>query len=523
LTVRDQLDGALELVGNVLQDRQFASLGSDLEPISANEYVAAYDFGLPVVTIGDQILPAWIDDLSRDVREDVYEVMETDPKVHSCLWKLILGILNGGLHIMPDVEYSDDNSTDYTSSEERAQLATQMLNNLETPFLTEVAPDLLRCILSGNKIAEVTYHKPGEGPKPTKHWIKSIKPKSRRAVAFVVDNFNNVAGFTSVNTVVKDDAGSGVRKFRLIPKDKFVWISWKPTNSDPRGSSDGRSIYDPWVKKIQFIQEYVKFGAQFGSPSLVGNTAEGASIRPQQDPRTGEIILGADGMPLMVDPANLMKNALLTFRNGSVLILPFGAKVEAMRPQYGGEVFEKAIDRWDAEIEVGMTLQGAGSSQGDVAQDYTGLAIAFGKQVLAYAIRERLLRPWTEMNYGPEVEPPLVTLTGVEPQDFARDSEAVARLHGSGYIDPTQYAQTDVRLGFKPRRLSPEDIATMRENQINPQPPALTLQRGQSGQDKPGTRVANNPPKPGNKRPKNETSGQMSTKDVNLLTPPNPR
>lgn len=179
---------------------------------------------------GFRRLPLWIDDLSFGLRSDIYDQMMLDSQIKSCIGIIIGGILAGGINILP---FTDPGGEPLPIDVEIANFCSKVLNDLETPLLTAVLPDMLAAIMVGNRIAELVYHDIAYSPIPGKLVLKAIKVKARNSVAFVVDEFLNIIGIAAIQNpgtmMLNTDA--------VFSPEKFTWISWNMVNSDPRGQA----------------------------------------------------------------------------------------------------------------------------------------------------------------------------------------------------------------------------------------------------------------------------------------------
>jgi hypothetical protein len=75
-------------------------------------------------------------------------------------------------------------------------------------------------------------------------------------------------------------------------------------------------------------------------------------------------------------------------------------------------------------------------------------------------LRRDILRPLVAYNYGPDAArmlTPMVSLGGVEKQDWSAKAMAIAALTKAGYLDPSQYAAIDKELNLPPRAAMPEE------------------------------------------------------------------
>ena len=100
---------------------------------------------------GVQTLPRQIDDLTRDLGDDLYERMLIDPQVQACVNVLRASVLADGVTLSPAV--TDEQADGYTKAVEIADFCTSVLADLSTP-LADALWDLLSALPLGVRIAE---------------------------------------------------------------------------------------------------------------------------------------------------------------------------------------------------------------------------------------------------------------------------------------------------------------------------------------------------------------------------------
>lgn len=417
-------------------------------------------------------LPFYIDDLTQDFGDDIYERMLLDPQVAKCINHLKLAALAQGIHLAPAVDEEDPR---YELAQEITDFCRRNLAGLEIPFDPAKTPvplywqlwDLMDAIALGNKIAEQVYHVPQRGPDAGKLCLKALKVKPRRAVALVVDSFLNVIGILGLipgqgaTTLCLTSIADPEQVPNLLPRTKFAIFSFRPKDGDPRGTTLLRPAYNPWWLKQQTYPEFLKYLAQFGTPSVWGETASDAQESVATNPETGEVLYDELGNPVYQRPEEAMLAGLIGFRNGSAMAVRKGAAIHVVEAQGNGEAFHKAFSFFNREIAtavLGQTLateeaEHQARASSDTHQDTLDMHVGHVKGATATVIRADVLVPLVEYNYGPEALDlvPKVLLERTEPQDFAPNATAVAGLEKSGYLHPSQYRELDAKLGLPPR------------------------------------------------------------------------
>ncbi len=320
--------------------------------------------------------------------------------------------------------------------------------------------NLADALCYGNKLAEQVYHLDSTYTGLRQLVLRALKVKPRRATAFVVDVYWNVLGLVAhvpgrTATLVLN----GERPENLLPRDKFAIVTFRPVDSDPRGSSILRPAVQQWAAKVDTWPEYLKYLAQFASPSIWGTTP--ADAQDYVDPETGETLT----------PIDVMLRAILAFQNGTAAVFPFGAMLNLIQSSGKGEAFLNAFKLYDQQITKGILHQTLATEEGEhqaraaseVHADVLETIIRQIKQGTERTIARDILRPWVRYNYGDAALPllPRVALGDVERVDFVATANAIANL-STNYLDPSQYAGIDRMLNL-PQRVVTEQ-APQEEN-----------------------------------------------------------
>ncbi len=500
-------------------------------------------------------LPQYIDDTTRDLGDDLYERMLLDPQVNSCLRTIKLSVLANGIRLNPAVELdnlegeSDDDPeqiqegnqprdhigrwrtktndelvADQLSEEddlkakqaivegkmaaEICDFCTDVLEHLEgRPFL-DICYEMLDGMALGNKVAEQVYDLDTDPEGRQRLYLKKLKVKPRQSTSFVVDPYNNVLGLLAIlpgkgfPVTVGSVIGTPDHMPNLLPREKFAVFAWGQNNSDPRGSSILRAVYNPWWVKMQIWGEYCKYLAQFAGPGLVGTTSQDAFDRQPTD-SLGNPIPGAP----LITPEQAMLSALQGFRSSSVIALPHGSDVKPINVGGDGEAFLKGLELCNKEISKGILCQTLATEEGlhqakaaaDTHQDVLDMVVYHAKLMLETMIRRDILEPLVKYNYGHEAArrlTPKVLLTASQQHNWAKDATAVSALMSSQYLDPSQFQEMDARLGLPQRKRqavqpgqdpnSPEAMAAAAAAQGNgvqptPAPPTKGPKGGNGG------------------------------------------
>lgn len=357
---------------------------------------------------------------------------------------------------------------DIELAEEICRFCQNCLDNTERPFL-DILYEMLDGLALGNKVAEQIYELRDDEDGNKRLFLKNLKVKPRQSTAFVVDAYMNVIGLLGLlpgqgyPVLTGSVVGDPTKLPNLLPREKFFVFTWAPTNGDPRGTSLLRSIYNSWWLKMQTWGEYAKYLAQFAGPSMIGYTAPNAQPVPVTD-HLGNPIPGAP----LITPEQAMLSALLSFKNGSAVVFPNGAKVEPINMGGDGTAFRNAISQFNAEISKGILCQTLATEEGihqaraasETHQDVLDMVVLHIKQLLAAFIYRDVLFHLVRYNWGLDVArrlTPKVHMVAVESHNWSKDASAVASLTQSGYLHKSQLHEMDARLGLPRRQWGSED------------------------------------------------------------------
>lgn len=392
---------------------------------------------LPAIERGDECLT-----------DETYRLMLQDSEVSANVWLLVNAVLADGVTLHPK-EIADDEARSQTANDIAAFLQST-LETIPKPFIKTMKGMLKNAIQYGHKIAEQTWAIIESGPDAGKIGLASIKLKPRSAVSFVVDPYWNVVGFQARQSI-------GVGAGEVLPREKFVVLTLREEDEDPRGRSWLRAAVNAWCFKTQSVwPNYDKFLQRFGEPSLVGTTAENAKDQVLKNPTTGAVLVDSNGRPRTLTAQDALLTALLAFKGGTAMAVPFGAKVDALEVANEGQAFDQANINANSEITRAMLFQVRATNEaqhGSKADSATGEGILEKliwdlKGEVAPVIEKDILRPLLIANFGAENLDlmPFVSLGDTDRKDWATDAEAAVKLGPS--LTDSQWKQITGQLGI---------------------------------------------------------------------------
>lgn len=435
-------------------------------------------------------LPPTIDDITSDFGDDLYERMAIDPTIAKCLAVFKASVLEDGLDLNPAIK--DEADPDYDLANRIHDEASAMLDELETS-LDDVLWDLANCIAYGNVVAEQRFElKPGAVEKRELLQLIALKVKPRRTYAFVVDAYLNVIGLLGQrpgesNPYMGQVGLDPEHVPNILPREKFCIATFRPHNSDPRGTSLLRPAYDPWWRKRQLLPDYLKYLAQFAGPSIWGTTPEKAQALPSEDSLANPTFdtdgnlnppftPGAD-IPVTTDPygnnpvpvgtftlspEQQLVRSLLEFRNGTAAAFPFGTQLHTIEMTGEGRAFLAAKADCDRDMIGAILTQTLATEEGEhqaraaaqVHQDVLDTLIRQAKRSIIRMVRRDILRPWVRYNWGEKALHlvPIPTLGETKTQDLA---PLITALGAVGYaVDQSQMPDIDEMLNLPVRDMT---------------------------------------------------------------------
>lgn len=449
-----------------------------------SEYVAGRAGGWAAAAA--RTLPWAFDDLTRDLGEDLYERMLLDPQVAASVGVLRASILAEGLRLSPAVENPDADG--YALAVELDGFCESVIADM-SESLDEALEDLLLAVALGSRVGEVTYRQEGRYL-----ILDRINVKPRRAVAYVVDPHLNMVGMLGQRPGQSGVQGTGqvivgdpAQVPGLLPLEKFLVVTFRKRDNDPRGTSVLRPAYNPWWVKQQTWPELLKYLAQFAGPSIWGTTAEKAQAVTTTN---------ADGSITQKPAVQALLDALLAWRNGTAAAFPYGTVIDALEMQGEGQVFFNTFSFCDKQITVGTLFQTLATgeaefgtrAQSQTHQDVLGTVIRQARRAVVGPLR-RLLRRMVAYNYGDRAAQltPLCTLGEVEAVDVAALWTAAAQLARNSYLHPSQLAGLDAQLGLPARTVAPGEAPAGLTPLAPAQqpPPAPPMDDDQEDEDQP--------------------------------------
>lgn len=422
------------------------------------------------------VLPLYVDDVTRDFGWELYERMLTDDAVSAAFGQRRDAVFSDGIRLEPaappvsEFETPDSKrAADAETAEELRAFVQQGIDGMDGD-LDEIAEELYDGAAYAYKLMEIVLRP--EGGRLT---LDAIRGKDPRNMGFVVDEKGHTVGIATarvggyglpVVTGPVDSGGLG----EILPTWKFLVYRNSPRKGDPRGTSILRSAYDAWFTKTHVLPEYFKYLRQFATPAVIGKTPlSGDDFVPQVGP-DGQPVLKDDGQAMLITKEQRLLSALLGWRNSFALAVSGGTEIELVQSGGDGAAFRHAFDYFDRRIFraiLGTDGTGMGASNDslgakEIGQDTVSATIRRDKRRLASALTKGVSELLVWINWGQEYIrlAPQFVLSATEQQDWRGDLAAVSDAYAKGFIDDSQVAELDARLGLPKRDI--EAIARRR-------------------------------------------------------------
>jgi hypothetical protein len=420
-----------------------------------------------------------IDDLARDLGDEIYDRMMRDPQVNASLAVYKASIIEDGC--MLEAAVTDPEEDGYAVAQQLRDKAELMFEQLETP-LDAVLWNMLDAAPYGSKVSELVWDI--AGPSGEKEMsLLAIKPKPRRSTTYVVDPYMNLIGMLAVKrtspflyAMASNQPVVDIKQ--VIPREKFAVLTFRKTDGDPRGTSILRCAYDPWNRKRQVLPDYVKYLAQFAGPSLIGISGPDADSVPVTDEE------GNPSGDESISAEQALATVLAGFKNSSAIALPNGTIVQPIQSTGEGRAFLNALQHCDAQIVVGILTQTLATMEAEhqaraaaqVHQDVLDTLIRQGKKDAQRMLYWDILRKWVFYNWGEALLTltPKPTLGSAEQRMIPTLMAAIAQLVQCQFLQPDQYPGCDRILGLPKRDMAALQLsidAANMANELAAQPP----------------------------------------------------
>jgi phage gp29-like protein len=390
------------------------------------------------------------------------EMEERDLHYHSVLGTRKLAV--GGLDVA--VEAASDDPADVKISDAVTELT-------KCEEFTNLIADLLDALGKGYSVSEIMWDKSGSQWQP-----KCYEHRDPRF--FLFNRFNG----QELRLVDEKDPGFG------IPLEPYKFIQHRPkikTGLPIRGGL-ARLACVAFMCKSYTLRDWMTFAEVFGMPLRVGKYDSGATDNQKAALLRAVANIGSDASAIIPDTMQI-------------------EFVDAATSNGGDKLFQGLADWLDRQVSKGVLGQtmtsdsssaGLGSNQADVHNDVREDIRDDDGRKLAATISRDLIRPFVDLNFGPQKKYPKLTLTEQKPEDLKLLSESLPPFINLGL--KVQASVIRDKFGLQ----EPEDGAELLAPSVTASPFAI-------GPARPGS--ATPPPAPGNT---SDTSSPLTPEDQSL-------
>lgn len=310
------------------------------------------------------------DDLLNQKGLAIYDQMQKDSQVRSCLNTKKFAVLSQGWDVQP--------ASDDPRDVEIAQFVRLCLDDMRGS-LQDVLFASLDALAKGFSVQEINWKVIPDGRYAGMIGLESVKSKDPSAFGFDMDEFLNVRALTMTAPGFKAD----------LPTEKFILYTYMPAYELPHGQSDLRAAYKHWWCKEQLTKFWLAYHEKYGMPTAKGGYKRGTPKDQQDD----------------------LLRVLDKIQQESAIVIPEDVTIELLEAQRGGEAgYQNAVEYHNKQIAkaiLGQTLTSDEGSRvgsmalGRVHQDVLGFYLEKLKRDLEETVmREQVVRRLVEFNFG---------------------------------------------------------------------------------------------------------------------------
>lgn len=397
----------------------------EARPKLQDEYVTSWDASILVRTITPSDAAYY-----GDLDDELIRMMSCDAVIASDYELVNENVLADGGQIIPAV--TDEEGEGYDLAQRIAGFCAEAVESMETDPV-ELFEQMLEARKYGNRIAEITFKNVLNGAE-SKLTLRSIKVKSRNAVQFVLDSFNNLLGFTtgySIDSRLKPDE-------QVLPRCKFFLFTYRKTNEDPRGQQGFKALLCAWRQKIEawpILQRYMKL---FAVPGIIATPSPKSQNETKKNPDGTEVV-DSSGNPIVLTPAQALLDSLRHWENSTVVVMANGSEHELVQATGEGQLFVNHMRLVNQELtraQLHVTratseAQHGSKADSETAVDMLSTLVLYLKRRLAAAFRRDVLYVLTWLNFGEEAArlyTPHFQFGDDDRYNWAEDAEAITGL-----------------------------------------------------------------------------------------------
>jgi len=336
----------------------------------------------------------------------IYRDLLTDPHLSAAIQQRKMQVLQMGWEISPPqaerIENSELRIENEKQTEKIKKEAIQIIQNLE---LQRISSDILDAAYFGFAVGEIQWEL-------INNKIVPVDILSKPQEWFIFGKDNRLRSRSRQKYPPKRWwTGSGQARARTgdyifeegeeLPEYKFVISQYQPSYVNPYGEKLLARCYWPITFKRAGIEQWHLISEKFGLPAILGYYTQGATEPEKQE--------------LLDQITAMLENNIAVMQTGTQIDFKENPKYEI------GQLFEKLCEFHNEEISkailsVTLTIEngGVGSySATSVHQQMLGFIGIADKKLVELALN-KMLRFYTDLNYGSDVESPKIKLSKKE-------------------------------------------------------------------------------------------------------------
>ncbi len=347
------------------------------------------------------------DDLVSARGFGIYDEMQRDSQVRSCLNTKKFAVLSKGWDIHPASDSPDDVAV--------AEFVKFALNDM-TGSVQDVLFKVMDALAKGFSISEINYKLIQDGPHAGRIGLDCIKAKDPAVFGFDTDEFLNVHGLTMASTGIQ----------AMLPVDKFIIYTYMPAYELPHGQSDLRAAYKHWWSKEVVMKFWAMYLEKFGMPTAKGSYKRGMPKEQQDD----------------------LLRVLDKIQQETAIVVPEDVSIELLEAQRSGEAsYLDAIEFHNKQIAkaiLGQTLSSdSGSNSGSYAMAKVHMDVLYfylqklKRDLEEGVMQEQLIRRLVDFNFNVS-RYPRFALGGLEESDLELIGGLITKLVDGKVISPDE-------------------------------------------------------------------------------------
>jgi len=372
----------------------------------------------------------------------------TPERMASLLQRAVDGDAHDYLTLAEEMEEKEPHYASVLSTRKRAvkKLPTQIEAASNTPKDVEIADavrelvkragfkalleDLLDALGKGYSVVEIEWDMTG------KRWFPRAY-KWRDPRFFVFDRVSR----TQVRLLDEADMVDGVE----LPPYKFIVHLPKIKSGIPIRGGLARLVAWSYMAKMYTFKDWLAFLEIFGMPLRIGKY--GTSATPED--------------------IRILKTAVANIGSDAAAVLPDSMKIEFEKAAQatGGEKLFQGLAEWNdrqtSKAVLGQTMtsdDGSSQAQAKVHDEVRGDITESDAEQLEETLNLQLIRPFVDLNFGPQEVYPTLELYIKKPEDIAALTNALKELVPLGLKVEQSVVRDKLNLPDPDPKAKPEDL-----------------------------------------------------------------